>query len=210
MVDQGFKVIDFHCHFPIAMNWGAMGGGRGGRGRPESAFTGGSAYEASEQSKKAVRDYSVSLRAEWRLAHCFEAPETEERTPREQADRWAAEIDKYELERVVWVTGGGNDKLSEIVSWYPDKFIGFAHHNPFADDAADELRRAVNEKGLKGLQADRPGPGPAHRRPVRLSDVGSGGRVGHSHPRPLRHTGWWRGRRAPRQHEPADASQCCT
>ena len=86
------------------------------------------------------------MRAEWRLAHCFEAPETEERTEREQADRWAAEIDKYGLERAVFVTGGGNDKLAEIVSWYPDKFIGFAHHNPFADDAADELRQAVNEK----------------------------------------------------------------
>ena len=152
MVDQGFKVIDFHCHFPVATNWGGMGGGRGSRGRPESAITGGGAYKASEQSQKAVRDYAVSLRAEWRLAHCFEAPDTEERTEREQADRWAAEIDKYGLERAVFVTGGGNDKLAEIVSWYPDKFIGFAHHNPFADDAADELRRAVREKGLKGYK----------------------------------------------------------
>ena len=128
-------------------------GGRGGRGRPESAFTGGGAYESSEQSQKAVRDYAVSLRAEWRLAHCFDAPETDERTPREQADRWAAEIDKYDLERVVWVTGGGNDQLSEIVSWYPDKFIRVRPPQPIRRRCPPtSCARAVNEKGLKGYK----------------------------------------------------------
>ena len=86
MVDQGFKVIDFHCHFPVATNWGGMGGGRGSTGRPESAITGGGAYKSSEQSQKAVRDYAVSLRAEWRLAHSFEAPR-DRRTHRTGASR---------------------------------------------------------------------------------------------------------------------------
>ena len=207
MVDQGFKVIDFHCHFPVATNWGGMGGGRGSRGRPESAITGGGAYESSEESQKAVRDYAVSLRAEWRLAHCFEAPDTEERTEREQADRWAAEIDKYGLERAVFVTGGGNDKLAEIVSWYPDKFIGFAHHNPFADDAADELRRAVREKGLKGYKLI----APALDRPI---DDPSGYPTWEAAEELgipiLVHfgvLGWRRRYLAPRKHEPAHAPQ---
>ena len=55
MVDQGFKVIDFHCHFPVATNWGGMGGGRGSRGRPESAITGGGAYKSSEESQSRQR-----------------------------------------------------------------------------------------------------------------------------------------------------------
>ena len=148
MVDQGFKVIDFHCHFPVAMNWGD----RGRASRPESPVTGAGEFQRSEESERVVRKYATDLRAEWRLAHCFEAPETEERTEREQADRWAAEVDRYGLERVVFVTGGGNEKLAEIVSWYPDKFIGFAHHNPFTKDAADELKRAVEELGLKGYK----------------------------------------------------------
>ncbi|MCA9889469.1 MAG: amidohydrolase family protein, partial [Anaerolineae bacterium] len=35
---------------------------------------------------------------------------------------------------------------------YPDKFIGFAHNYPFAENSADELRRAITELGLKGYK----------------------------------------------------------
>ena len=71
---------------------------------------------------------------------------------REQARRWAAELDDNGVRAVGFVTGGGNDHLAEIVSWDPDKFIGFAHHNPFEPDAVAELERAVTELGLRGYK----------------------------------------------------------
>ena len=46
----------------------------------------------------------------------------------------------------------GNKNLAEIVGRHPDKFIGFAHHYLFSEGAADELRRAVKEDGLKAYK----------------------------------------------------------
>jgi len=62
------------------------------------------------------------------------------------------EVDRYGLQRIVFVTGGGNDLLASIVQRYPAKFIGFAHHDPFAPNAAAELRRAVRDLGLRGYK----------------------------------------------------------
>ena len=56
------------------------------------------------------------------------------------------------MRAVGFVTGGGNEHLAEIVSWNPDKFIGFAHHNPFEPDAVEQLEHAVNELGLRGYK----------------------------------------------------------
>ena len=151
MIDQGFNIIDFHAHFPIATDW--SGGRPGGRAqRPDAALTGAGAEDRSDESEGILKEYAQSLRAEWRLAHGFEAPETQEQSVEELADRWSGEVDRYGLEKIVFVTGGGNDRLAEIVSRNPDKFIGFAHHNPFEKGSADTLRRAVNEQGLKGYK----------------------------------------------------------
>jgi len=38
------------------------------------------------------------------------------------------------------------------VELHPDRFTGFAHHDVFSDDAADELIRAVKELGLSGYK----------------------------------------------------------
>ncbi|HQY91058.1 amidohydrolase family protein, partial [Caldilinea sp.] len=51
-----------------------------------------------------------------------------------------------------FVTGGGNEHLAEVVSWRPDRFIGFAHHSPFLPDAVARLDRAVTELGLRAYK----------------------------------------------------------
>ena len=63
-----------------------------------------------------------------------------------------AEADNYGLRAIGFVTGGGNDHLASIIARHPDKFVGFAHHYPFDSSAADELKRSVEELGLKGYK----------------------------------------------------------
>lgn len=75
-----------------------------------------------------------------------------EASDEELAKRWVEELDRYGIERIVWTTGGGNDRLARIVTMAPDRFIGYAHHDLFAPDAADELERAVGKLGLKGYK----------------------------------------------------------
>jgi len=53
---------------------------------------------------------------------------------------------------MVFVTGGGNEVLSEIVKIAPERFIGYAHHDPALPDAAELLTRAVTEQGLRGYK----------------------------------------------------------
>ncbi len=137
MAFQDLQVLDFHVHFPTSAPWFGRAGER---------------KQRSPQAEQAVRNYSETLRREWRLAWDFPEPETEKRSDEEQADRWAAEIERYGLEGVVFVTGGGNDNLAKVVGHHPEKFIGFAHHNPFEQGAAAEIERAVTELGMKGYK----------------------------------------------------------
>lgn len=65
---------------------------------------------------------------------------------------WRQQVDAHGLEAIVFVTGGGNERLASIVRTYPERFIGFAHHDPFMPGAAEELERAVVEDGLRGYK----------------------------------------------------------
>ncbi|MAU12994.1 MAG: hypothetical protein CL607_24460 [Anaerolineaceae bacterium] len=140
---QGLHIIDFHTHFPTAKPWFKD---MGTDVRAE--------YRARRGDKRADKmgEYARNYSAHWRKMWGFEPPESDRLDDETQAERWAEEIDKYGLRAVGFVTGGGNDNLGEIISNYPDKFIGFAHHHPFAENAADELKRAVTEYGFKGYK----------------------------------------------------------
>jgi uncharacterized protein len=45
-----------------------------------------------------------------------------------------------------------NDKLAEFVATHPGRLTGFASVHPRRADAADEVRRAVTELGMKGVK----------------------------------------------------------
>jgi len=82
----------------------------------------------------------------------LDPPERNTFSDEEQADRWAAEVERYGLRAVGFVTGGGNQNLAKVIARHPEKFVGFAHHYLFGAEAAAELRRAVQEDGMRGYK----------------------------------------------------------
>ena len=149
---QDLTIIDFHCHFPAANDL-SMSGAAARTYEPGSA-----AGAKAEYLKQQAEKYRVA----WRQAWDFPEPERDAPSPEVQADRWLAELDRYGISHVGFATGGGNETLSSVVARHKSRFIGFAHHNLFKPDAAEELERAVTQLGLKGLKI----LAPALERPV--------------------------------------------
>jgi predicted TIM-barrel fold metal-dependent hydrolase len=155
-VYQDLTVIDFHAHFPIRGDL-SQGGSRTREPGPTAAPD--AAQRATAREERLAR-----YQTQWRLAFDFPEPESEPRSTEEQAARWAAELDRHGIDRIVFVTGRDNDELARAVSLYPDKFFGMAHHDITRPDAAAELERAVTQLGLRGYKQLAP------RIPVLLND----------------------------------------
>lgn len=126
------KIVDFHAHFPAQP-------GKTKRAEPD-------------RGRDYLQEYAQQLRSRWLKEWDFEEPEKDPPADEVQAARWAEEVTSNGLHRVVFVTGGGNEHLAELIKPYPDKFIGFAHHDPQKPAALDELKRAIDELGLKGYK----------------------------------------------------------
>ncbi|MFX0202816.1 MAG: amidohydrolase family protein, partial [Candidatus Hodarchaeota archaeon] len=141
MVFNGLRIIDFHAHFPTAewANW-------------VSSWQKRLAQRYGEEKAQLLVEQSIKDKEEMRKHWGFAPPEYETFSDEEQAARWVEDLDNKGVERVNFVTGGGNDNLSKIVKLYPDKFTGFAHHNIFSVDASSELERAVKKLDLKGYK----------------------------------------------------------
>ncbi len=122
-------VIDFHAHFP----------------------TGDWHDDYDPITAEYARRREERMRREWDFPDHEGASPTPEGLA-ESADRWAAEVDKYGLERVVFVSGRDNDTLASIVRRYPTRFAGMARHSITRPDAAKELERAVEELGMIGYK----------------------------------------------------------
>ncbi len=138
---HGLKVIDFHAHFPTA-NWT----------RWATSWRQRLAERYGEENAQLLMEQSARDREEMRRLWGFAPPESDIRSDEEQAARWVADLDTKGVERVNFVTGGGNDNLAKVVQIYPDRFSGFAHHSIFSEDAPSELERAVRKLGLKGYK----------------------------------------------------------
>lgn len=134
----GFPIVDVHCHFPVPDEL------------PPAAEE---AYRRRHGEAKLARlkqDWRT-YQEEWWTAYSFPFPEDPEPPADVQAERWDAEIEQAGLEAVVFMTGGGNRALAQAIRGRP-RMLGFAHHDPFSAGAADELRRAVTEDGLRGYK----------------------------------------------------------
>jgi len=138
---HGLRIIDFHAHFPGEnwMNWIISW-----RQRLIEKY--------GEEKAQLLMEQSRRDKEEMRRLWSFSPPESNTRSDDEQAARWVADLDMKGVDRVNFVTGGGNDNLSRIVKMYPDRFSGFAHHNIFLEDAALQLQQAVEKLGLKGYK----------------------------------------------------------
>ena len=138
---HGLKVIDFHAHFP-GSNWMQW----------MSSWKQRLIERYGEENAQLLMEQSSKDKERMRRSWGFAPPESEIYSDEEQAARWVADLDTKGVERVNFVTGGGNDNLAKVVSLYPNRFSGFAHHSLFSDDAHSELERAVNSLGLKGYK----------------------------------------------------------
>ena len=67
----------------------------------------------------------------------------------------AGRVDKSVIFGFPWKNDGlfkrHNDYISEVVSRYPDRFIGLGCFDPFSDGAAEETHRCLKEGGLSGI-----------------------------------------------------------
>lgn len=130
-------VLDFHAHFPV----------RGDRDTAREQYV----ARHGQAKWDRVMGWLREDQRTWRRAWGFPDPEPPG-TDEEMADRWAAEVDRHHLVRIVFVTGGDNDRLAAAVARHPGKFVGFAHHDPFRPGAAAELDRGVTALGLRGYK----------------------------------------------------------
>ncbi|MGW0434211.1 amidohydrolase family protein [Micromonospora sp. NPDC003197] len=137
--DHGLDVVDFHLHFQIGADETIRAGEHTAGMHP------GDEHDRAVRAA-AVAPYTKRWRRDWGF------PDPEPAAPRwpEEADRWVGELDANGIRQAVFVTAGGNDRMAQLVARHPDRFLGFAHHDPFAPDAAGELERAVTELGLRG------------------------------------------------------------
>ena len=134
---SGLKIIDSHAHFPVYN---------------PIVKTMVSKEKFNEFKRLADKKPVSKAQEQWRKAWGFAKPDRTELTDEALAQKWVEELDKRGIEKIVWVTGGGNERLAMITKMAPDRFIGYAHHNLFAEDAALELEKAVIKLGLKGYK----------------------------------------------------------
>ncbi|MDH5495578.1 MAG: hypothetical protein OEY24_07770, partial [Candidatus Bathyarchaeota archaeon] len=141
MTSNGLKIIDFHAHFPTTkwVNWVA-------------SWRKKLAERYGMEKAQLLVEQSMQDKEKMRKLWGFAPPESGTLSDEEQAARWATDLASKGVERVNFVTGGGNDNLSKIVRLYPDKFSGFAHHSIFSEDSYSELERAIKKLGLKGYK----------------------------------------------------------
>jgi uncharacterized protein len=138
----GFPIIDFHCHFPV----------------PDAAPPPAEEAYRWQHGERKLAELHRNWRwyqERWWDQYAFPYPEDDEPGPAIQAARWSAEIESGQLEAVTFMTGGGNTVLAEAIAGYP-RMLGFAHHDPFSPGAAEELRRAVTEDGMRGYKVIAP------------------------------------------------------
>ena len=140
MASSRIPVLDFHTHFPV-------------KRAPDGADPVRAEYvrRFGESKWAAIQRHLAADQEAWRRVWGFRKPEP----PGDEAvmaARWAQEVERHRLLRVVFLTGGGNDRLAAVVRSHPDTFVGFAHHDPFEPNAASELERAVTTLGLRGYK----------------------------------------------------------
>lgn len=125
-------VIDFHAHFPIVNT------------------TGQAVDDKHPRLAEYARDRNARMDKEWSREPSEPLPDAEHEVER-ALERWVGEAERYGLRRVNFLTARTNDRLAGLVAKYPERFTGFAHHG-LEPGAETELKRAVDELGLRGYK----------------------------------------------------------
>ncbi len=128
------RVIDVHTHFPIENTMGT----------PPVA------QQQHPLLKAYAQDRGRRMAMEWNTEPSEPAAKTDAEVDA-YLERWVGEVERHGLRKVVFVSANTNDRLAGIVARHPDKFAGLAHH-PLRPGSDVELRRAVDELGLRGYK----------------------------------------------------------
>ncbi len=128
------NVIDIHAHFPIENTLGL-----------ESP-----SLKHHDLLSRYADDRGRRMQAEWSMQPAEPVAKTDEEAEA-VLERWAAEIERYGLRGVNFVTGQGNERLAKLIADHPETFTGFAHH-PLRPGAEVALKRAVDDLGLRGYK----------------------------------------------------------
>lgn len=125
---DGFKVFDIHGHLPYNYPF---------------------ARDRHEKIVQYAKERSERMSLTWDLRTSESDPEAANRP---LIERWKDELDRYGIGGLNLLTAWTNDELAEQIATVPDRFTGFASHPIERSDAAEELKRAVDELGLKGYK----------------------------------------------------------
>jgi predicted TIM-barrel fold metal-dependent hydrolase len=126
MFAKGFQVFDIHAHLPYSANF--------------------------VKRHRILDEYQLKRSERMRLTWDFPDAHDDPDKGVPIIDRWLAELDKYGIGGINFLTALDNDDLADKIRHHPDKFTGFAHHSIEREDAAEELQRAVDVLGLRGYK----------------------------------------------------------
>ena len=99
--------------------------------------------EFGEEKWKKLQQMNKFQKDQWKKAWGFPDALPECDTIEETCQLWLDDLDAKGVEKAVFVTAGGleqsNENMARIVQFAPDRFIGYAHQDPFAPDAAQKV-----------------------------------------------------------------------
>ncbi|WP_161881031.1 amidohydrolase family protein [Deinococcus alpinitundrae] len=148
------EVFDAHAHFPVGWQPGALD--LSPLGQPplysdHGQFGAWYGQRFGQAKFDQINARNAELQKEWWRGYSFPFPGADGNDPAEVARRWSAELDRHHVGGILWVTGGGNERLAQVCA-ADARFHGLAHHEPGHPQAGPELRRAVTELGLSGYK----------------------------------------------------------
>ncbi|MGP3782323.1 amidohydrolase family protein [Bacillus sp. 4A_MP3] len=125
---QHFKPVDIHGHLPYSLYFG--------------------------KNDKTFSDYNRERSERMNLTWDFPDPHDVDGDDGEIAlmTRWEIELDKYGIDVLNFLTAESNDRMAAFIQANPARFTGFAYHPLERENAYEELKRAVEELGLKGYK----------------------------------------------------------
>jgi uncharacterized protein len=139
-----FKIIDSHVHFDV-------------KGYDITNIRKDYLDEYGAEKFKKLQEKNRYIHERWKKAWNFPDPEPIGEDVKVTAEKWLKEMDDNNIEKMIFVTGGCNEVLSDVIKLHPDRFVGYAHHNPFEKDSSQKLEDAIANKGLKGYKILAPG-----------------------------------------------------
>ncbi|WP_432664142.1 amidohydrolase family protein [Wukongibacter baidiensis] len=143
MLPTNLKIIDSHAHFLV-------------KGMGIGCYRDEYIDRFGEEKWNRLQSMNEFQRDQWRRAWGFPDVQPPKESIEETALQWKEDLEKKNIEKIIFATAGNYEKsnanMEKIVKMYPEKFIGYAYHDPFSSDAPELLEKAIIEQGLKGFK----------------------------------------------------------